>query len=154
MFWIYTQDEVSGYISKMKLLDTIILLNILRNIQTVFYSLIFYKSAKSAQEFQFPQSLTTICYFLFCYNSHSNWASQVAQRLTHLPPMRETWVRSLGREDSLEKEMVTHSSILAWRNPMDGEAWQATVHGVAKSHTRLSDFTFTFHFHFQPFYQL
>ena len=32
-------------------------------------------------------------------------------------------------------------------NPMDGEAWWATVHGVAKSRTRLSDFTFTFHFH-------
>ena len=53
----------------------------------------------------------------------------------HLPLMRETWVRSLGREDPLEKEMVAHFSILAWRNPMDGEAWQATVHGVAKSWT-------------------
>ena len=41
----------------------------------------------------------------------------------------------------------THSSILAWRNPMDREAWQATVHGVAKCQTRLSDFTFTFHLH-------
>ena len=42
-------------------------------------------------------------------------ASLVVQRLKHLPPMRETWVQSLGREDSLEKEMATHSSILAWR---------------------------------------
>ena len=42
-------------------------------------------------------------------------ASLVAQRLKRLPPMWETWVRSLGREDSLEKEMATHSSILAWR---------------------------------------
>ena len=42
-------------------------------------------------------------------------ASLVAQRLKRLPPMRETWVRSLGREDPLEKEMATHSSILAWR---------------------------------------
>ena len=41
----------------------------------------------------------------------------MAQRLKHLPPMQETWVRSLGREDPLEKEMVTHSSILAWRIP-------------------------------------
>ena len=41
----------------------------------------------------------------------------MAQRLKHLPPMRETWVRSLGREDPLEKEMVTHSNILAWRIP-------------------------------------
>ena len=43
--------------------------------------------------------------------------SLVAQRLKHLPAMWETWVRSLGREDSLEKEMATHSSILAWRIP-------------------------------------
>ena len=43
------------------------------------------------------------------------WASLVAQKLKHLPPRRETWVRSLGLEDPLKKEMVTHSSILAWR---------------------------------------
>ena len=42
---------------------------------------------------------------------------QLAQRLKRLPPMRETWVQSLGQEDPLEKEMVTHSSILAWRIP-------------------------------------
>ena len=35
----------------------------------------------------------------------------------HLPTMRETWVRSLGREDPLEKEMATHSSTLAWKIP-------------------------------------
>ena len=44
-------------------------------------------------------------------------ASLVAQRLKRLPPMQETWVRSLGREDPLEKEMAIHSSILAWRIP-------------------------------------
>ena len=44
-------------------------------------------------------------------------ASLVAQRLKHLPSVRETWVRSLGQEDPLEKEMATHSSILAWRIP-------------------------------------
>jgi len=44
-------------------------------------------------------------------------ASLVAQRLKRLPLMRETWVQSLGREDPLEKEMATHSSILAWRIP-------------------------------------
>ena len=42
-------------------------------------------------------------------------ASQVAQRLKRLPAMRETWVRSLGWEDVLEKEVATHSSILAWK---------------------------------------
>ena len=43
-------------------------------------------------------------------------ASLVAQRVKHLPAMLETWVRSLGGEDPLEKEMATHSSILAWKN--------------------------------------
>ena len=41
----------------------------------------------------------------------------------HLPTMRETRVQSLGQEDLLEKEMATLSSILAWKNPMDREAW-------------------------------
>ena len=42
--------------------------------------------------------------------------------------------------------MATHSSILAWRIPMDRGAWRATAHGVTKSQTRLSDFTFTLDF--------
>ena len=45
------------------------------------------------------------------------WASLVAQRVKNLPAMQEIWVRSLGWEDPLEKEMATHSSILAWRIP-------------------------------------
>ena len=45
------------------------------------------------------------------------WASLVAQMIKRLPAMRETRVRSLGREDPLEREMVTHSSTLAWRIP-------------------------------------
>ena len=45
----------------------------------------------------------------------------MAQRLKRLPAMQETWVRSLGREDPLEKEMATHSSILAWRIPWTEE---------------------------------
>ena len=49
------------------------------------------------------------------------------------PAMHETWVRSLGWEDPLEEGMATHSSILDWRIPMNRGAWQATVHGVAKS---------------------
>ena len=47
----------------------------------------------------------------------------------------ETWVWSLGWEDPLEEGMAIHSSILAWRISMDKGAWQATVHGVAKSRT-------------------
>ena len=47
------------------------------------------------------------------------------------PPARqEIWVRYLGWEDILEETMATHSSILAWRIPMDRGAWRATVHGV------------------------
>ena len=69
-------------------------------------------------------------------------ASLVAQTVKCLPTMHETCVQSLGREDILEKEMATHSSILAWKNPMDGGTWQAAVHRVTKSRTQLSDFTF------------
>ena len=61
----------------------------------------------------------------------------MAQRLKHLPAMQETWVRSLVWEDLLEESMATHSSVLAWRSPMDTGAWLATVHGVEKSWTRL-----------------
>ena len=61
------------------------------------------------------------------------WATLVAQLVKNLPAMQETWVRSLGWEDSMEKDMETYSSILAWRIPMDKGAWQATVHGVTKS---------------------
>ena len=46
-----------------------------------------------------------------------HWASLVAQRVKRLPTMRETWVRSLGREDPLEKAMAPHSSTLAWKTP-------------------------------------
>ena len=56
----------------------------------------------------------------------------IAQMVKNLPAMQETWVRPLGREDPLEKEMATHSSILAWRIPWREESVWATVHGVAK----------------------
>ena len=52
--------------------------------------------------------------------------------------MQETWVQSLGLEDSLEKEMATHSSITCLENSMDRGAWQAIVDGVAKIQTQLS----------------
>ena len=53
--------------------------------------------------------------------------------------MQEIWVQSLGQEDSLEKEMATYSNILAWKTRMDRRAWLATVNGVAKSQTQISD---------------
>ena len=60
------------------------------------------------------------------------YASLVAQLVNNLPAMWETWVRSLGWEDPLEKGKATHSSILGLENSMD-----CIVHGVAKSQTRL-----------------
>ena len=57
----------------------------------------------------------------------------------NLPAVQEAWVQSLGWEGLLEEVMATHSSVLAWRILMDREAWRATVCGVAKSCTRLSD---------------
>ena len=62
----------------------------------------------------------------------------MAQLVKNPPAMWETCVQSLGREDPLEKEMATHSSTPAWKIPWT----EAKVHGVAKSQTRLSDFTF------------
>ena len=60
------------------------------------------------------------------YPLQYTWSSLVAQLVKNPLAMQETWVRSLGLEDPLEKGKATHSSILAWRIP-----W--TVHGVAKS---------------------
>ena len=53
--------------------------------------------------------------------------------------MQETWVRSLGQKDPLEEEMATDSSILDWEIPWTEEPGGLTIHGVAKSRTRLSD---------------
>ena len=73
------------------------------------------------------------------YPPQYSWASLVAQTVKNLPAMQQTWVRFLGWDDSLKRGMATHSSVLTWRNAMDRGAWWATVHGVAKSQTRLSD---------------
>ena len=51
------------------------------------------------------------------------------------PAMQETWVRSLGWEDPLKEGMATHSSILAWRIPIDRDVLWAKVYGVAESDT-------------------
>ena len=59
-------------------------------------------------------------------------ASLIAQLVKNPPATQETLVRFLGQEDPLEKEIATHSGILAWRIPMDSRVWQATVHGVAR----------------------
>ena len=49
------------------------------------------------------------------------WVSLVTQKVKNMPAMQETWVQSLGWEDPLQKEMATHSSVLAWRIPGTGE---------------------------------
>ena len=64
----------------------------------------------------------------------------MAPIVKNLPAMQETWVPSLDQEDTLEKGMATHSSILAWRIPWTQEPGRLhTVHGVAKNQTRLRD---------------
>ena len=69
------------------------------------------------------------------YPLEYSWASLVAQLVKNPPAIQETWVRSLGWEDPLEKGMATHSSILAWRIPWTEEPSGATAHGVARSWT-------------------
>ena len=71
------------------------------------------------------------------YPLQYSWASLVAQTVKNLPTMQETWVRSLGWEDPLEKSMAPHSSIFVWTIPMDRGDWQAAVHRVSKE-SRLS----------------
>ena len=70
--------------------------------------------------------------------SHSLGASLVAQMVKNLPAMRETQVRSLGREDPLEKGMATHSSVIAWRIPWTEEPGGLQSLGL-QSQIRLSD---------------
>ena len=68
------------------------------------------------------------------------WASLVAQTVKHLPAMQETWVRSLGQEDPVEKEMATHSSPLAWKIP-----WMEEPVGYSPWGRKESDTTERFH---------
>ena len=76
---------------------------------------------------------------LFGFPSHLGRASLRAQLINNLPTMWETWVRSLGWEDPLEKGKTTHSSILAWRT-----SWTVYVQSVASQRVRQDWATFTF----------
>ena len=67
-----------------------------------------------------------------CSHEIKRRASLVAQRLKHLPAMWETQVRSLGQEDPLEKQMATHSSILAWRIPWREELGRLQSMGLQR----------------------
>ena len=76
-------------------------------------------------------------HFAWCTRHREDFP--VAQTVKNLPVMQETWVQSLGQEDPLGKG----KGILAWRTPMDKGAWPATVHGVSKSRTQLSNLAHT-----------
>ena len=67
------------------------------------------------------------------------WVSLVAQTIKNLPAMQETQVQSLGREDSPRDGHGNPPQYSCLENSMDRGAWRATVHGVAKSPTRLGD---------------
>ena len=71
------------------------------------------------------------------------WISLVAQMVKHLPTMSETRVQSLGQEDLLQKEMATHSSILAWKIP-----WMEEPDRLQSWGRKESDKTEQLHFHF------
>ena len=67
---------------------------------------------------------------LHLFTSYLLVASLMAQMVKNPPAMQETWVQSLSWENPLEEGMATHSSILAWKIPMDRGAWWAIVHDV------------------------
>ena len=73
------------------------------------------------QSYDQELNLSPLSLLLVYKDNKETQASLVAQRLKRLPEIRETWVQSLGQEDSLEEEMATHSSILAWRIPWTEE---------------------------------
>ena len=75
----------------------------------------------------------------FCICVHF-WASPMGQMVKNLPAMWEAWVQSLGQEDPLEKEMATHSSILAWRIP-----WMEELGGLQSTGHKESDTTERLH---------
>ena len=80
--------------------------------------------------------LQSFCVFFFFFFKK---ASLVTQMVKNLPAVQETWVRSLGQEDPLEKEIATHSSILAWRIPRTEKPGGLQFMGSQRGQTRLSN---------------
>ena len=72
---------------------------------------------------------------MLCICQNSSLSTLISQLVNHLPAMQETWVRFLGGEDPLEKEMATHSSILAWRIPWTEEPGRLLSMGSQESDT-------------------
>ena len=71
------------------------------------------------------------------------WASLVAQTAKNLPVMRETWVRALGWEDPLEKEMAIRSSIIAWKIPWTEEPGRLQSMGSQRVGNSINTITFS-----------
>ena len=94
----------------------------LLTVQGILKSLLQHYSSKasSALNLLYGPTLTSV------YDYWKKQASLVAQMVKNPPAMLETWVQSLGWEDSLKEGMVTHSSFLAWRIPTDRRAWRTT----------------------------
>ena len=111
------------------------------------------KPRRTQQESLLKNIAVSKAYNCICYRLHIVYVirlqtncicyrtSLVTQLIKYPPAMQETQVLSVGQEDPLEKEMATHSSIFAWKNPMDREAWQAMFHGVANSRMLLNSST-------------
>ena len=99
------------------------------------------RRTSACQSTQAPVCLATRDFY-FCVGS-SMWASLVVQLVKKQPAMWETWVQSLGGEDPLEKEMASHSSILAWRIP-----WTEELGGLQFAGRKESDTTERLRFHF------
>ena len=78
--------------------------------------------------------------YIFSYELVTSWASLIAQSVKNLPAMQETWVQFLGWEDPLEKEMATHSSILAWRIPWTEEPGRYNPWGRKSQTQRLNHY--------------
>ena len=106
----------------------------------LFYISKFYRSSIKICEFSAFSFLSSLL-FLMCSIGPGRETSLVAQMVEHLPTIWETWVRFLGWEDPLEKEMATHSRTIAWRIPWTEEPGRLQSTGSQRvGH----DFTFTF----------
>ena len=81
---------------------------------------------------------------LVCVSNTSLWPSLMAQMVKKLPAMQETWVGPMVEKDPMEKEVATHSSILACRSPWTRGVWHATVHGVPRVRYKWATNTSTF----------
>ena len=116
----------------------------------MFYTLYFKSRGRSRGHSATVYVLST-CLFNSCLyiSLYVLIASLVAQRVKRLPAKQETWVRCLGQEDPLEKEMATHSSTFAWKIP-----WMEELVGYSPWVCKESDTTEQLHFHFHMYWQI